>query len=216
MRTDLTGRRFGRLLVLGFHEKSAKAHDTFWIVRCECDPDVQKIVARGKLISGKTKSCGCLRKPHGMFGTPEYKAWVSMIQRCTNPKARGWKRYGGRGISVCCEWRESFIAFFTYLGLRPSPLHSVDRFPDPDGNYGPGNVRWATPKEQGRNKTGNRHLRVDDVVLTLGEWSERTGIKESTIRERLRRGWSPELAVSLFATRRRPHVVKRKARGEAV
>lgn len=210
MSTDLTGQRFGRLVVLGFHEKSAKAHDTLWLVQCECDRGVQKIVARSKLLSGHTKSCGCLRKPHGMFGTPEYKSWVSMIQRCTNPKARGYARYGGRGISVCLDWAESFQPFFQYVGLRPSPHHSLDRFPNPDGNYEPGNVRWATAKEQARNKSTNIRVRVGELDLTVSEWSERTGLLESTIRERLKRGWEASVAVSLPADQCRPHVVPRK------
>lgn len=211
MSADLTGRRFGKLVVLGFHEKSAKVGDSLWLVQCECDRGVQKIVARRKLLSGHTKSCGCLRKPHGMFGTPEYKAWVSLIQRCTNPKARGWERYGGRGISVCREWAESFQPFFQHVGSRPTARHSLDRFPDPDGNYEPGNVRWATAKEQQRNTSANRRVCVGELDLTVAEWAERTGLQESTIRERLKRGWDVSLAVRLPADRCRPHVVLRKS-----
>lgn len=207
---DLTGQRFGRLTVLSFREMSAKGHDALWLVRCECGS--QKVVGRGKLRSGRTKSCGCLRKPHGMFGTPEYKAWGSMIQRCTNPKARGYERYGGRGISVCREWTESFQAFFQFLGRRPSKNHSVDRFPDPSGNYEPGNVRWATTKEQGRNRSNNRRVCLGGLDLTISEWAARTGLRDSTIRERLRRGWEIGQALSLSADRRRSHVVKRKRR----
>jgi hypothetical protein len=205
---DLTGQRFHRLLVLAFYARSKKARDSLWRVRCDCG--VEKIVARGKLLNGHTKSCGCLRKPHGMFGTPEYRAWDSMIQRCTNPKARGWERYGGRGISVCCAWMESFQVFFKYVGTRPSKQHSLDRFPDRDGNYAPGNVRWATAKEQQRNTSNNRYVKVGDLELTISAWAKRTGLLVSTIRERLCRGWSPNLAVSVPANRRRPHVMPRK------
>lgn len=210
--TDLTGQRFHRLVVLGFAEqsaKAAKAHDSFWRVRCDCG--VEKIVGRNKLRAGKTKSCGCLRKPHGMFGTPEYKAWVSMIQRCTNPKARGYERYGGRGISVCSRWSESFEVFFKDMGRRPTPGHSLDRFPKPDGNYEPGNVRWATAKEQARNTSKNHLVRAGDLNLTIAEWSERTGLLKTTIRERLKRGWEAEHAVGLKPDRHRSHVMPRKS-----
>lgn len=203
---DLTGHRFHRFVVLGFHGKSETAHE-LWRVACDCG--VEKVVSRGKLISGHTKSCGCLRRPHGMFGTPEYKAWVSMIQRCTNPNTTGWKHYGGRGIAVDSAWLESFPAFLKYVGPRPSARHSLDRFPNFDGNYEPGNVRWATAKEQQRNRTDNRRVRAGETELTIAEWAERTGLLKSTITERLKRGWDASLAVSLPADRCRPHVAPR-------
>lgn len=206
---DLTGQRFHRLVVLGFHERSAIARDSLWRVQCDCS--AEKIVSRGKLVSGHTKSCGCLRKPHGMFGTPEYKAWVSMIQRCINPKTRGWERYGGRGITVCREWAENFQVFFQYVGPRPTARHSLDRFPNPDGNYEPGNVRWATPQEQGRNKQSNHSVTVDNVTLTISEWAERTGLSKTTIRERLKRGWEASTAVSRSADRHQVHILQRKS-----
>lgn len=89
---------------------------------------------------------------HGMHATPEYRAWEGLIQRTTNPRHRSWKNYGGRGITVCQSWRDSFEAFFKEIGSRPGPEHSLDRYPDNDGNYEPGNVRWATRAEQEQNK----------------------------------------------------------------
>lgn len=175
--SDLMGRRFHRLVVLSSCGRAATGRDSLWRVRCDCG--VEKVLSRGKLVSGHTKSCGCLRKPHGMFGKPEYKAWVSMIQRGTNPKARGWERYGGRGIAVCDEWTKSFQAFLQHVGPRPTARHSLDRFPNPN--------------------------------LTVAEWSERTGLRDSTIRERLKRGWKAADAVGLPADRRRPHVKPRDA-----
>jgi len=81
---------------------------------------------------------------HGMRKEPEYRVWVGMKDRCYNPRNPQWMRWGGRGIKVCDEWRDDFMAFFRYVGKRPSAKHSIDRWPNNDGNYEPGNVRWAT------------------------------------------------------------------------
>lgn len=89
---------------------------------------------------------------HGMSKDPTYRIWAGMIQRCHNPKCNGFPRYGAKGIKVCKRWRESFSAFLEAMGSRPSPSHTLDRFPDRDGDYKPGNVRWATPLQQARNK----------------------------------------------------------------
>src|SRR5678816_2973212 len=95
---------------------------------------------------------------HGMHGTPEYNSWEHMIGRCTRPSYEFYHRYGGRGITVCERWRR-FENFYADVGPRPSPKHSIDRFPNRNGNYEPGNVRWANPVEQGRN--------MDHVRLTV-------------------------------------------------
>jgi hypothetical protein len=84
---------------------------------------------------------------------PEYKAWCNMRTRCANPNNKRWHRYGGRGIKVCEEWQTDFWAFLAHVGLKPSPDHSIDRYPDRDGNYEPGNVRWATQADQTNNRT---------------------------------------------------------------
>lgn len=91
------------------------------------------------------------RELHGMWHSPTYKAWAGMIERCSNPRRQGYENYGGRGIAVCARWRNSFLAFVRDMGERPEAL-SLDRFPNNDGNYEPGNCRWATREEQNRNK----------------------------------------------------------------
>ena len=121
--------------------------------------------------------------------TPEYTAWVNMIQRCENQNLRWYQRYGGRGISVCPEWRSSYEAFLSDMGRRPSPDHSVDRI-DVDGNYEPGNCRWATGTEQQRNRSNNRRLVINGVARTLSEWSELSGVAISTIALRVARNRS--------------------------
>jgi hypothetical protein len=153
-RDQLTGRNFGKLSVLSFH--SSRGRHCYWTCRCECGRELT--VAGDNLMSGNSRSCGCSRfhpRSHGNApksgATAEYKTWAWMIQRCTNPKNKRWKHYGGRGIGVCTRWRNSFAAFLEDVGRRPSSDHSIDRYPDMNGNYEPGNVRWATRSEQARN-----------------------------------------------------------------
>lgn len=153
---DLTGRRFGRLVVLGpdgtNHHGSAR-----W--RCRCDCGQCRVVVGRYLREGSVRSCGCYRREritrmnlrHGMWNTPEYRAWRSMKDRCTNTRHRAWPNYGGRGITVCPEWLASFEAFMAHVGPRPSPGHSLDRI-DNDGDYRSGNVRWALLSQQARNR----------------------------------------------------------------
>lgn len=129
----------------------------------------------------------------------EYRVWSSMKNRCTNPRFVDWHLYGGRGIQVCGRWRASFADFFADVGLRPSPKHTLDRWPNGDGNYEPGNVRWATPLEQGRNTSRNRQITANGETLSLAEWAERSGLKRETIADRLKAGWSPERAIETAA-----------------
>jgi hypothetical protein len=152
MRLDLTGNRFGRLVVQSF--AGLKSRTALW--NCLCDCGISVVVRSGNL-RRNTRSCGCLRKArakqlnrtHGMTHTPEFRAYVDARSRCVNRNAKCWPNYGGRGI----EFRfTSFEQWVAELGPRPSPKHSVDRYPNNDGHYEPGNVRWATPKEQIQNQ----------------------------------------------------------------
>lgn len=111
-----------------------------------------------------------------------------MVDRCENPQNKAFSHYGGRGIAVCARWR-SFKDFLTDAGSRPSPKHSIDRI-DNDRGYEPGNVRWATQKEQTRNTRANKLLTFNGETLCMSEWAERTGIGSPTIRTRLVLGWS--------------------------
>lgn len=144
---DLSDRRFGRLLVIGY------VGNRKWLCQCDCG----KIsTVRGDCLQTKsTQSCGCLQKErstkHGRYGSPEYRVWKGMLSRCYNRKTPQYRNYGGRGISVFRSWRNSFQAFYDYIGPRPSLLYSIDRI-NTDGNYEPGNVRWATKREQSLNQ----------------------------------------------------------------
>ena len=120
--------------------------------------------------------------------TPEYIAWGSIVQRCTNPKNPAYARYGGRGILICEEWRRDFSAFLNHVGRRPSSAHTIDRHPDPDGNYEPGNVRWATRAEQALNKSSLRFITIDGETRCSSEWARIAGIGRETMRQRVARG----------------------------
>jgi hypothetical protein len=131
---------------------------------------------------------------HGMTWTAEHRAWLSMRNRCHNPKASGFAKYGARGITVCQKWRDSFEAFYADMGKRPSPLHSIDR-KDVNGHYEPENCRWATPIEQANNKTNNRFIELDGRTLTLAQWSRESGIDADVISLRIDSGWDTRTAI---------------------
>lgn len=119
------------------------------------------------------------------------KSWESMKRRCNRPQAGNYYLYGGRGIRVCDRWMESFESFLADMGERPEGM-TLDRYPNTDGNYEPGNVRWATPTKQQRNRRFNVTLTFEEVTRTLAEWSELGGISVALLRNRMAKGWSPE------------------------
>lgn len=163
------GQRFGRLVLIEPTRKEG-SRELFW--RCRCDCGNETVVRKGYLPLGHTRSCGCLHREtlanstrtHGRSRTPhnprppEYRAWESMKRRCLVPTDNSYPLYGGRGITVCERWLHSFPAFFEDLGPRPSVEHSIDRI-DPNGNYEPSNVRWASPTIQAGNKRPRTHCR---------------------------------------------------------
>jgi hypothetical protein len=160
---DLTGQVFGRLVVV--RQNAHKGAKTAWLCQCSCGKT--SVAQSSDLRMGKHRSCGCLQRDvvtdHGetRWGggrTPEYSVWDAMRQRCTNPNNPVYRHYGGRGITVCERWMHSFRDFLADMGRRPTTKHSIDRI-DNDGNYEPGNCRWATQQEQCNNTRRNKKNR---------------------------------------------------------
>lgn len=195
---QLVNRRFGRLLVVS--EAPRVGRDIRW--KCLCDCGTERTVSAHELSSGQ-QSCGCLVRErtiersttHGCGSrthrTREHRAWSAMKTRCTNPRQRTWEHYGGRGITICERWMNSFEAFLEDMGSCPQG-RSIDRI-DVNGNYEPGNCRWATDTEQRHNQRPARQalnarvLAHDGLSITVSEWSRRLGISTATIFGRLRR-----------------------------
>lgn len=208
---DLTGETFGRLTVVGFGSRRNRGR--FWLCQCSCGgEDSIKEVITGDLTSGKTKSCGCLRREisvkkgkglaakyqtkHNLSRTPEYASWSCMISRCTNPKDVSWFRYGGAGIKVCERWlgEEGLKRFVADMGSRPSGT-SLDRI-DNRGHYEPSNCRWATRRQQCRNRNSNRSITLNGATKSVVEWAEQYGQRPSVVYKRLCSGWEPLRALT--------------------
>lgn len=136
-------------------------------------------------------------KTHGMCESPAYRSWAGIIQRCTNPKCKAWESYGGRGITVCERWLK-FENFFADMGPRAPDL-SIERI-DVNGNYEPGNCKWATKKEQYNNKRNTRLLTHQGETATMSEWARRCGLEPTTLLTRMERGWSVERALTKEST----------------
>lgn len=184
------GQRIGRVTIIQ-EAPQKKAHRRF---DCLCDCGTRFTAHLAALRTGNTTSCGCWRKQratiHGMHKESEYRCWAHMISRCSDRKSRSWKNYGGRGIRVCKRWVQSFAAFLEDVGRRPGPGYTLDRYPDNNGNYEPGNVRWATARQQHGNT--RRTIRVDykGQIRPMVEVARELGLNPDTVRERRRRGWA--------------------------
>lgn len=195
---DLTGQRFGMLEVIEFDK--IKNHVGYWKCKCDCG---EFTVVRGKdLIGGKTRSCGCYRKnetakrneTHGMSKKGErlYRIWCGMKERCYLKTFKHYKNYGGRGITVCDDWRNDFMTFYNWaMANGYSDDLTLDR-KDNDGNYCPENCRWITQKEQSYNKRCNILITYKGETKNILEWSKKIGISTKLLRERKYNGWNDE------------------------
>lgn len=200
-----TGNRYGRLRVISEHIYNPSRQSAFWL--CECDCGKQTIVGGPSLRKGNTKSCGCLQKEaaaaaqrtHGCSArgvlTPEYTAWASMKSRCgSNPKRKSYPDYAGRGIAICQRWLDSFENFLEDVGLKPDSSYELDRI-DVNGNYEPGNCRWASKRVNRRNRRVAKMIELNGEIKSLGQWCEDLGLDYCKTYGRLRRGIPPALAL---------------------
>ena len=201
--SEFIGKKFGMLTVVadaGRRKSNNFGGTTPWVIAiCECGGSGDYVLE--KLRSGHTQTCGCSTgsiiskslATHGASGSPLYKVWSEMKRRCDNPADTSYPNYGGRGISYDARWSD-FVLFREDMGDRPAgkTLERVDN----DGDYCKENCRWATRKEQGRNKSSNRVLEAFGESKLLIEWAESSGIAQQTIWKRLNRGWDVERAVS--------------------
>lgn len=204
----LSGVKFGRLEVVAEIKNRSREGKVVWLCKCDCGRQVE---IRGScLITGHTKSCGCyqgdvvreVQTTHGVRVrgkiTTEYTSWSQMITRCINTKGRKYKYYGGRGIKVCDRWRFSFDNFLADMGPKPSPTHTLDRYPDMNGNYEPSNCRWATKKEQADNRRSTIWIEYNGERLTVADWSRKLGVNDHTFRDYIAYGKTPIEALMFY------------------
>lgn len=212
---DLTGQRFDRLTVIRRAPNGVRGQ-TQWVCLCDCTPDREIVIQASGMVAGRTHSCGCLRREatgdaartHGKTGSRAHNSWSHAKNRCTNPKGRSWGNYGGRGITMCLRWSQSFAAFYADMG-DPPVGRSIERVNN-NGHYScgkhdlcsdcrgrnlPTNCRWATPLEQGNNTRRNVTLECAGKLATLAQWSRSTGVGYKTLQGRVERGEVGEGAV---------------------
>lgn len=205
---NLTGQRFGRLVAIRWTKIGKRIA---W--ECQCDCGKSKTTLALSLTRGLTQSCGCLRNErtavankkrakHGMWKSPEFQVWSSITDRCYNENHPNYANYGGRGITMCDRWRESFQNFYDDMGPRPEgkdvggrSLWSIDRI-DNNKGYAPDNCRWATTPTQMRNRRDNVLISFNGETKHLRQWSIELGIPWGTVYARYRAGMTPEQILS--------------------
>ena len=194
---DLTGQKFGRLTVLS-RLKDDKRKEALWLCKCDCGKLVK--VYSYTLRIGRTKSCGCWKRDnskkmfstHKLSNTRVYKIWAQMKKRCYNPNYSQFELYGGRGISMCNEWKENFLSFYNWsMANGYNDKLSIDRI-DFNGNYEPNNCKWSTNIEQANNKRNNHFITYNNETHTIAEWERKLGLYKGAVGSRLSRGWSIE------------------------
>lgn len=191
---DLTGQRFGKLVAINIVGKRG----TYIAWKCLCDCGNECIVTSSHLRSGHTKSCGCIVREHGESGTRLHEIWHGLIQRCTNKNTVNYAYYGGRGIRICDEWRNSYLNFRNWaLSIGYNDSLTIDRINN-DGDYSPDNCQWVDMKEQGANKRNNIYWTYNGQTKHLSEWARIVGISRMTLCQRVyRSNWSIEEALSI-------------------
>lgn len=186
----MIGRVFGHLTIKKRSDVKINSRAAVWVCECKCGNE--RLASTGELNAGRTHSCGCVRRAgkrivkHGLTATRTYRVWATMLARCRTPSQTSYKNYGGRGIRVCERWN-LFENFLADMG-ESLPGKEIDRI-DNDGDYDPGNCRWVSPKENGRNKRNNIVLSYNGQSKFLLEWSAILKIPITTLYARIRIGW---------------------------
>lgn len=201
---DISDKRFGRLIAIKVIGREEVSRCVLW--ECECDCGKKTIVRSSSLLSGSTKSCGCLQKDraaeynknnaiHGKCETKLYKSWAHMKERCLNPNCKSYKNYGARGITICEDWLEfeNFNQWAINNGYKKGL--TIDRI-DNNGDYKPSNCRWVNRKKQNNNRRDNVILEFNGKKKTLAQWAEELNINYSTLHSRIYTGWSVEKALT--------------------
>ncbi len=188
---NITGQRFGKLVAKHKDIENTKKI-TKWICLCDCGKTTS--VYLSNLTRGRTLSCGCFQHSgkHNMYGSKIYSIWGAMIQRCSNPNNLNYNSYGGRGITVCDEWK-TFMNFYNDMGDPPHKL-TLDRDNNEKG-YNKENCRWVSRKRQSRNIRMSKLIEYNGITKQIDDWADFLGINRECIRGRLRRGWSIEKAL---------------------
>jgi hypothetical protein len=187
------GTKFNRITIIEFAKLDQSNRPMYY---CECICGMKKIIRLADLKSGRTKSCGCFKldihtkhgQSHSGGASSEYYAYRNMIARCYNPNIKNYHRWGGRGIKVCERWlgENGFNTFFEDMGMKPTKKHSLDRFPNNDGDYEPKNCRWATEEEQKRNQSSNRWYEYEGERMILKDWAAKLGEKDKRLHSLLK------------------------------
>lgn len=189
---DIIGHKFFKLTAVEFVGRK-NLHSWY---RCRCDCGGETTTTSNNLRRGHTISCGCIQKERASIAskthgqsingkTSEYYAWQNMKVRCYNKNYERYDDWGGRGIRVCERWLHSFENFLEDMGKKPSSKHSLDRFPDTNGDYEPSNCRCGTDEQQRRNTRRSRHYEFDGVKMVLTDWASYFGVTHSTLSEHL-------------------------------
>lgn len=205
---DFVPETFGRLTTIGpvflMTISQQKSRTSFQVCQCDCGNVV--CIRRDYVKNKGTKSCGCSKSASGKYPKRTtlsrgnlYSTWCKMRDRCRNVNHHAYATYGGAGVSVCTAWDnlvDGYTNFAAYMGPRPSPKHSIDRYPNRNGNYEPGNVRWATRTEQNRNRRSCRMLTYNGKTQCLMAWCEEYQLAYTVVCNRLNRGWTVEKALT--------------------
>lgn len=182
---DFIGSKYNKLTIIGIS-------DRIHFVLCECDCGVKKDINFYSVTKGGQKSCGCLANvTHRKSKTSEFLAWREIKYRCNTKTAKAYPYYGGRGITVCERWMNSFENFLTDMGTKPSTSHSIDRIDNSKG-YSPENCRWATKREQISNRRNALKVEAFGIIMSPTDWAKVIKMNASTLKNALYRGVTVE------------------------